>query len=40
MKQAETRFRDMAAAAAYIAVCEASFENRLRAVCREAAAIS
>ena len=38
MKQAETRFRDMAAAAAYIAVCEASFENRLRAVCREAAA--
>ena len=28
----------MAAAAAYIAVCEASFENRLRAVCREAAA--
>lgn len=38
MKQAETRFRDMDAAAAYIAVCEASFENRLRAVCREAAA--
>lgn len=38
MKQAETRFRDMAAAAAYIAACEDSFENRLRAVCREAAA--